>query len=65
MIFNRSIPIDIRDHAKDKKLGKTPLIVVSDTSFSFPRLLLVVILVIVGFYTTRLLGKKENTSLSH
>jgi len=59
IVYNKSVDRNVREFAADKKLGKIPLIIVSDTSFSMLRLVLVLILMVVGFFTTKLLGKKE------
>ena len=59
IVYNKPVDREVRESANDKKLGKIPLIIVSDTSFSVLRLILVLILMVVGFFTTKLLGKKE------
>lgn len=54
--FKQDINQQWRDDASDKKAGRVPLVVLSDTSYSLSRLLIILLLLFVGVSITYYIG---------
>lgn len=58
--FDQNVSREVRDNAKDKNLGKVPLVMVPDTKLSVLRVIFSIFLIMTGFILTVFLGRLKD-----
>lgn len=57
VLYAHSPEDKLRKIAKDKKIGVVPLVVISDTSYSLSKLIIILLLILIGAGITYMIGK--------